>query len=136
MTVSSISHDSRGGTNHLKLSAHFLNLLGLLSELGCESVYLFLLLRDRYLLLCDRCLQLLNFVIEHGLVRGLGAHARLRCVTLRHSRCVTTPGEGTVKAKLVGIKVQSNYNNVAANRLGIVPDTTDEAGCRPEPINR
>src|SRR5438034_7580620 len=129
MTALSILHDSRRGANHLKLSAHFVNLLGLLSELGCESLYLFLLLRDR-------CLQLLNFVIEHGLVRGLGAHARLRCGTMRRSRCATTPGEGTVKAKLVGIKVQSNYNNVVANRLGIVPDTTDEAGCRPEPINR
>ena len=41
-----------------------------------------------------------------------------------------------VKAKLVGIKVQSNYNNVAANRLGVVPDTTDEAGCGPEPVSR
>ena len=39
-----------------------------------------------------------------------------------------------VIAKLVVIKVQSNYNNVAANRLGVVPDTTDVAGCGPEPI--
>ena len=90
MTALSILHDSRRGANNLKLSAHFLNLLGLLSELGCESLYLFLLLRDRCLLLRDRCLQLLNFVIEHGLVPGLGAHARLRCVTLRRSRCATT----------------------------------------------
>ena len=53
-----------------KLRAHFLDLRdllvelsrelrGLLFELGCENRYLFLLLRDR-------CLQLLNFVIEHG----------------------------------------------------------------------
>ena len=61
MTALSILHDSRRGANHLKLSAHFVNLLGLLSELGCEGLYLFLLLRDR-------CLQLLNFVIEHGLM--------------------------------------------------------------------
>src|SRR6266850_4439404 len=120
MTALSILHDSRRGANHLKLSAHFMNLLGLLSELGCESLYLFLLLRDRYLLLCDRCLQPVNFVVEHGLVRGLGAHARLRCVTLRRSRC-TTRIRG--KAKVVIIKVQSNYNNVAANRLGVVEDT-------------
>ena len=52
---------------YLDLCAHLLDLRGLLSELGCESLYLFLLLRDR-------CLQLLNFVIEHGLV--LGARAR------------------------------------------------------------
>ena len=56
MTALSILHDSRRGANHLKLSAHVLNLGGLLLELGCERVYLFLLLRDR-------CLQLLNFVI-------------------------------------------------------------------------
>ena len=46
---------------HFKLRAHLLDLCGLLAELGSESLYLFLLLRDR-------CLQLLNFVIEHGLV--------------------------------------------------------------------
>ena len=107
--------------NHLKLGAHFLDLGGLLSELGCQSLYLLLLLRDR-------CLQLLNFLIERGVVPGLGAHALLRCVTLRHSRCATTPGGGSVIAKLVVIKVQSNYNNVVANGLGIVPDTTDVAG--------
>ena len=57
----------RCGLAHFKLGAHLLDLRGLLSELGCESLYLFLLLRDR-------CLQLLNFVIEHGLV--LGARGR------------------------------------------------------------
>src|SRR6267154_4463162 len=133
MTALSILHDSRRGADHLKLGAHALNLSGLLSELGCESLYLFLLLRDRCLLLRDRCLQLLNFVIEHGLVRGLGARARLRCATLRHTRC-TTRIRG--KAKVVVSKVQSNYNNVAANRLGVVEDTTDVAGCGPEPSNR
>ena len=97
MTALSILHDSRRGANNLKLSAHFLNLLGLLSELGCESVYLFLLLRDRRLLLRDRCLQLLNFVIEHGLVLGLGTRARLRCATIRHIRCPTT----LVRAKII-----------------------------------
>ena len=44
-----------------KLRAPLLDLRGLLAELGSESLYLFLLLRDL-------CLQLLNFVIEHGLV--------------------------------------------------------------------
>ena len=48
---------------HFKLRAHLLDLRGLLAKLGRESLYLFLLLRDR-------CLQLLNFVIEHGLVYG------------------------------------------------------------------
>jgi hypothetical protein len=55
---------------------------------------------------------------------------------MRRSRCATAPGHPRVKAKLVGIKVQSNYNNVAANRLRVVEDTTDEAGCRPEPVRR
>ena len=128
MTVLSISHDSRRGANHLKLSAHFLNLLGLLSELGCESLYLFLLLRVRCLLLCDRCLQLLNFVIEQGLVRGLGAHARLRCATIRHIRCPTTLVRAKIIPKVVVCKVQSNLNNGGAvNRLQVVEDTTDVA---------
>ena len=52
---------------HFNPGAHFLDLCGLLLELDRESLYLFLLLRDR-------CLQLLNFVIEHGLV--LGARGR------------------------------------------------------------
>src|SRR6266404_4388610 len=124
MTVLSILHNSRRGTDHLKLGAHALDLCGLLSELGCESLYLFLLLRHRCLLLRDRCLQLLNFVIEHGLVRGLGARARLRCVTMRRSRCITSV---RLKAELIGKSVQRNYNNVAANRLGVVEDTTDVA---------
>ena len=55
---------------------------------------------------------------------------------MRRSRCVTTPAHGRVKAKVVGIRVQSNYNNAAANRLGVVEDTTDEAGCGPEPVRR
>ena len=42
---------------------------------------------------------------------------------VRHQPC-----PGTVKAKLIGIKVKSNCNNVAPNRLGVVEDTTDEAG--------
>ena len=126
-TVLSILHHSRRGADHLKLGAHFLDLGGLLFELGCESLYLFLLLRDRCLLLRDRCLQLLNFLIEHGVVRGVGAHARLRHATLRCSRCAISPADASVIAKVVVSKVQSNYNNVAANRLGVVPDTTDVA---------
>ena len=55
---------------------------------------------------------------------------------MRRSRRATTPGDATVPAKLVGIKVQSNYNNVLANRLFVVEDTTDVAGCRPEPVRR
>src|SRR6266516_2293429 len=46
------------------LGAHLLDLRGLLFELGRENLYLFPLLRDR-------CLQLLNFEIEHGLLRAL-----------------------------------------------------------------
>src|SRR4029077_1758872 len=130
-----------------KLDAHFLDLRGLLLEvgceslcllfeLGCESLYLFLLLGDLLLLLRRRCLQLLNFVIEHGLVRGLGAAARLRSVTMRCSGCGTSPAHGHVNTKLIGIKIKSNCNHAAPNWLGIVPDTTDVAGCGPEPINR
>src|SRR6267378_3896150 len=136
MTALSILHDSRRGANHLKLSAHFLNLLGLLSELGCESLYLFLLLRDRCLLLRDRCLQLVNFVVEHGLVRGLGAHARLRCVTMRRSGCFTTLVRAKIIPEVVVCKVQSNLNNGGdVKRLKVVPDTTDVALYGPGPVS-
>jgi hypothetical protein len=47
-----------------QLGAHLLDLRGLLFELGRENLYLFPLLRDR-------CLQLLNFEIEHGLLGAL-----------------------------------------------------------------
>ena len=95
MTVLSILYHPGRRLDQFNLGAHFLDLGGLLTELGCESLYLFLLLRERCLLLRDRCLQLLNFVIEHGLALGLGADARLRCATMRRSRCVpplATPG--------------------------------------------
>jgi hypothetical protein len=46
------------------LIAHLLDFRGLLFELGRENLYLFPLLRDR-------CLQLLNFEIEHGLLGAL-----------------------------------------------------------------
>ena len=72
-TVLSILYHSGRRLDRFKLGTHFLDLGGLLLELGCESlcllfelgcesVYLFLLLRDR-------CFQLLNFVI-HGLELG------------------------------------------------------------------
>src|SRR6266516_6753440 len=111
--------------DHLKLGAHFLDLGALLSELDCESRYLFLLLRDR-------CLQLVNFVIQHGLVLGVGARGRLRCATFhrcatrRYARCALV--RANVPAKFVVIKVYSNFNNAAANRLVVKEDTTDEAG--------
>ena len=120
-----------------KLCAHLLNLLGLLFELGCESLcllselgyeslYLFLLLRDCFL-------QLLNFIIAHGLVLELGALARLRCATTRRCatlhRYTTTLVRARIIPKVVVCKVQSNLNNGGAvNRLEVREDTTDEAG--------
>ncbi len=89
-------HDYLGrGFAHFKLGAHLLDLRGLLFQLGRELRSLFFELRSEsrylFLLLRDRCLQLLNFVIEHGLVLELGARVRLRCVTLhRCARCATT----------------------------------------------
>jgi hypothetical protein len=116
-----------------------LNLLGLLSHLSCESIDLLLLLRDLLLLLIDRCLQFLNFFIAHGLALQLRARGRLESATrrwycpLRHShgclytRCMRT----AVPAKLVGIEVQSNYNNIVANWLVVIENTTDVTGYRP-----
>src|SRR5206468_4599375 len=45
---------------HFELGTRFLDLRSLFFKLGCERLYLLLLLRDR-------CLQVLNFRIEHGL---------------------------------------------------------------------
>src|SRR6476646_9375786 len=110
---------------HFELGAHFLDLRGLLFELGCESHYLSLLHLDHYL-------QLVDFVNEHGLV--LGAPGRLlrfatlrRCATRRYAR--RTLARANSPAKLVVRKVESNFNNVAAkNRGAISEDTTDGAG--------
>jgi hypothetical protein len=38
------------------------------------------------------------------------------------------PGSAKIPAKFVVRKVYSNFNNVAANRLEVIEDTTDEAG--------
>jgi len=129
-----IVHYPRRRADHLKLGAYFLDLGGLLSELGCESLYLFLLLRHGCLLLINRCLQVLNFVIEHGLAIRLRAHARLRCATMRRIGGLSgaIDRDGRVKAKVVVIKIQSNYNNVGAVSVLLVgEDTTDEAGFGP-----
>ena len=58
---------------HFELGARFLDLRSLLFELGCERLYLLLLLRDG-------CLQALKCAIEHGLLgsgvgNGLGPDA-------------------------------------------------------------
>ena len=65
---------------HLKLRAHFLDLGGLLFELGCESLYLFLLLRD----LCFQLLNFANFAIYSmagpvGVPGALRRKGTLRC---------------------------------------------------------
>jgi hypothetical protein len=115
--VLSILYYSGRRFDYFKLGTHPLNLRGLLFELGRESVYLFLLLSDR-------CFQLVNFAIL-GLVRELGARTRRRHATLqRRSRlaCFNLP------PKLVGSEVYSYFNNGAANRLLVIEDTTDEAG--------
>jgi len=57
------SHFGRRIT-HFKLIARFLDLRGVLFQLGCERLYLFSLLRGR-------CPQVLNFETEHGLLGGV-----------------------------------------------------------------
>ena len=73
-----------GAACHFELGTHFLDLGGLLFELGCESPY-------HFLLQLDHCFQLINFVIEHGLVLGArgalghrGGLGRARQVAVRH----------------------------------------------------
>ena len=75
-----------------------LDLRGLLFELGCESLYLFLLLRDR-------CLQLLNFAIEHGLALvAHGGYVR-RCGALRCTGALPPWSRAKIPAKVVVRKV-------------------------------
>src|SRR5205809_4407922 len=116
-----------------KLSAHFLDLRGLFFELGRESLYLFLLLRDR----CFQLLNFANFAIEHGgaLCRRAGRATTPRCAT-RRSRYATTLARAKIPAKVVVIKVQSNLNNGGAvNRLEVIEDTTDETLKGPAPVS-
>src|SRR6476646_10814229 len=148
-----IVDDLLPGFARFKLGAHFLDLPGLLFELrrelhsllfepGCESLYLFLLLHSKHCLLHNRCLQLLNFVIEGLALLGTRGNLRFatvqRCATRRHATHATRSlARAKIKAKVVVCKVQSNLNNGGAvNRLEVVEDTTDVAGCGPEPITR
>src|SRR6266481_8415689 len=90
------------GFAQLELCAHLLDLRCLLLEL----------LRE----LRDRCLQLLNFVIQHGLA-------------LRRRRCGTRVVRvHTISAKLAG-SIHSNLTNGdAVPDLGVRGDTVDKAG--------
>ena len=58
---------------HFELGVRFLDLRSLLFKLGCERLYLLLLLRDRRP-------QVLNFEIEHGLLGGVGNGLGLGCL--------------------------------------------------------
>ena len=53
-----VTDDLRRWLAHLELGAHFLDLRGLLFELGCQ--------------IRDNGFQFLNFAIEHGLLGGVG----------------------------------------------------------------
>ena len=53
------------GLIHFELSVRFLDLRGVLFQLGCERLYLLLLPRDS-------CLQAFDCAIEHGLLGGVG----------------------------------------------------------------
>src|SRR5215469_6813944 len=120
----------RRGFAHFKLGTHFLDLGGLLFELECESLYLFLLLSD----CCFQLLNFANFVIEHAGELGwrAGCATTLRRATLY--RCATILAWAKIPAKVVVLKVQSNLNHGTANRLEVVEDTTDEALRRPGPV--
>jgi hypothetical protein len=82
-------------------------------------------------LLRDRCLQLFNFAnfaVERGGALGRRTGRTMpRCATTSRSRRDTLV-RANIPTKLVGRKIQSNFNNAAANRLEVVEDTTDVAG--------
>jgi outer membrane receptor protein involved in Fe transport len=70
----------------LNLRTHFLDLRGLLFELGCERLYLVLLLRDRRP-------QVLNFEIEHGLLGSVGIGLGLNAFGRRSTRVGSLGGD-------------------------------------------
>src|SRR4029453_1759374 len=102
-----------------------------LFELGCESLYLFLLLRDR----CFQLLNLAKFATERGAGRRGGPATRRRGAA-RRSRCGRcanrVAGNKKIRARVVVGKVYSNYTNgsrtaVCRDRLEVSEDTTDVA---------
>src|SRR6266513_1232418 len=113
-----IQYRLRCGLAHFKLCAHLL-------QSSSKRFNLLLLARDR-------CLQLLNFVIEHGL--ALGARGRLLRSATRHTcvrrrRCSTRIVRvHTIDAKLAE-SIHSNLTNAdAVPDLSIRGDTVDKAG--------
>jgi len=100
-----------------KLCADFLDFGGLLFELGCENLYLCLLLGDR-------CLQLLNFVIQHGLVtRSASATSR------------TGTGPGPLACFIGGIF--NNFQPVGGAVVEVTLDlSNDELGWDVGPSNQ
>src|SRR5207247_3119108 len=102
---------------HLKLSAHLLDLSGLLFELSRE---LRSLLFDLPSQLRDSGFQCLHFAIQHGAMRHRCA-STLRCAT----RVVRVH---TIDAKLAE-SIHSNLTNGdAVPDLGVRGDTVDKAG--------
>src|SRR5262245_36893272 len=78
VTVLSILYHPWCRFHHLNRGTHLLDLGSLLSELGCESLYLFLLLRD----CCFQLLTLASFG-QVGAGRHGGSATTARCAALR-----------------------------------------------------
>ena len=102
VTVLSILYHPGCRFHHLNCGTHLLDLGGLLFELGCESLYLFLLLRDR-------CFQLLNLAHLERAGRPGGRATTPRCAARRSRavRCATNlfRANNNIPAKVVVRKI-------------------------------
>jgi len=84
---------------YLELGAHFLDLRALFFEQGCESLYLFLLLRDG----CFQLLNFANFAIGHGVTRTRLRRATLHGCGRRGANLIRT--NNNIPAKVIIRKV-------------------------------
>src|SRR6267154_2359706 len=88
-----IGDHSGGGLIHFERGARFLDLRGVVFQLGGER-------RDLLLLLRDCCLQVLNCAIEHGLFGGVGNGLGPDVASGRKSTRVRSIGSGRAQSTI------------------------------------
>src|SRR5438874_13728783 len=88
-----IDDHSGGGLIHFERRARFLDLRGVVFQLGGERRYLLLLLRD-----C--CLQALDCAIEHGLFGGIGYGLGPEAAFWRKSTRIRSIGSGRAQSPI------------------------------------
>src|SRR5947208_10352871 len=100
---------------HFELGVHFLDLRSVLFKLGCERLYLLLLLRGR-------CPQVLNFEIEHGLLGGVRNGLGLDSALGRKSTRVGSIGGDRAQSS-IGIDHHHSGRGGGNRRTGDIVDS-------------